>query len=529
MGQPTSASSSKKDDFYKAGLGEKKKETKKEIVRPSNVFVGYPGKEKNEYRVDNGAWQRRQPGKTQWTTITNEGSISELNKQFNKTVKPMAQAQKAQVANQAKRDSDLEQRLNQVVTGNLVSQDELSLRLSSDDAVAERLRNTFPGFKFTAKGGMSDRISVIAPTGATMELQLDNWNWNDDKKEAEGLKTFIRANSFTEAEKSSKKLDSIKSQRDKEIDVATNKLAAEGLMDRTQKFLDNPLAPQDPMALVKQTPVAEKEAKQISQKYQAPLKKAEGEYVKAKAEQFKDVYEMVRIDKSIDPKQAYAAIRRDDRDIKIVGDFYNNVQKSAVDLDKKQKEEQARINTLAEKVKSGEMTMEEYDAIVEESNASLAADAKKVAADLKSVSTASRAIDKSIGMNYVIEESRGSFGGGMAYKFVEGATAIPRLLSFGDMSKEDQDDLVKAITGGDTSTQYVESEKRGDFSKAMFSLAESLGVMASSAPLGALGAAARYAGFYGMSYYEMKDQLDEAQFYNKETGKTEKYLRLIKY
>lgn len=522
LAQPTSVSSTKEDDFYTGGLGEKKKETKKEIARPSNVFVGFPGKEKNEYRVDNGAWQRRQPGKTQWTTITNEGSISALNKQFNKAVKPMAEAQKAQVANQAKRVSDLEQRLNQVVTGSLVSQDELSLRLSSDDAVAERLRNAFPGFKFTAKGGMSDRISVVAPTGATMELQLDNWNWDDDKKEAEGLKTFIRANSFTDAEKSSKKLDSIKSQRDKEIDVATNKLAAEGLMDRTQKFLDNPLAPQDPMALVKQTPVAKKEEQAISQKYQAPIQKAEGEYIKAKNEQFKDVYEMIRIDKSIDPKQAYASIRRDDRDIKIIGDFYNNVQKSAYNLDKKQKEEQARINSLAEKVKSGEMTMEEYDAIVEESNASLAAEAKKVSADLKSVSTASRAIDKSIGMNYVIEESRGSFGGGMAYKFVEGATAIPRLLSFGDMSKEDQDELVKSITGGDTSTQYVESEKRGDFSKAMFSLAESLGVMASSAALPGIGKAARYAGFFGMSYYEMKDELDNAQFKNKETGKIEK-------
>ena len=70
LAQPTSASSSKKDDFYTGGLGEKKKEPK-EIARPSDVFVVYPGKEKNEYRVDNGTWQRRQPGKTQWTTITN--------------------------------------------------------------------------------------------------------------------------------------------------------------------------------------------------------------------------------------------------------------------------------------------------------------------------------------------------------------------------------------------------------------------------------------------------------------------------
>ena len=486
------------------------------------IYFGYQGKEKNEYRVKDGTWQRRQPGKKDWTTITNEGSINALNKEYGKSIKPMSEQQKSQVVNQAKRDADLEQRLNQVVTGNLVSQDALGARFSSDDAVAERLRQSFPGFEFTAQGGMSDRVNVVAPNGATMELKLDNWTWDGDKEEAEGLKTFIRINSNADVTKASQKIDSIQSQRKKEIDVATNKLAAENLLDRTQKFLEDPLAPVDPMELVKKVQEGEKIAKPIYQKYQAPLKEAKEEYVKAKAEQFRDVYEMTRADKSIDPKQAYAAIRRDDRDIKIIGDYYNNVQKSAVDFDKKKKEEQVRINQLAQKVKSGEMTMDEYEAIIQESNTTLAAEAKEIAANLKSVSTASKALDKSIGMNYVIEESRGSFGGGMAYKFVEGLTSIPRLLSFGDMSKEDQDNLVKAITGGDTSTQYVESSKRGDLAKSMFSLAESLGVMASSAPFGALGSAARYAGFYGMSYYEMKDQLDGAKFYNKETGEIEK-------
>jgi hypothetical protein len=265
LAQPTSGSSSKEaevkpdvkttvkkqDDFYKAGLGEEKKKPK-EIARPSNVFVGYPGKEKNEYQVKDGTWQRRQPGKSEWTTITNEGSISALNRQFNKTVKPMSEQQKSQVVNQAKRDADLEQRLNQVITGNLVSQDALGARFSSDDAVAERLRQSFPGFEFTARGGMSDRVDVVAPNGATMELKLDNWTWDGDKEEANGLKTFIRINSKGDTVKTSQKIDSIQSQRKKEIDVATNKLAAENLLDRTQKFLNNPLAPVDQMALVKQ-------------------------------------------------------------------------------------------------------------------------------------------------------------------------------------------------------------------------------------------------------------------------------------
>jgi len=488
------------------------------------IYFGYPGKEKNEYRIENGAWERRQPGATKWTTITDGVAIQALNKQFNKAVKPMSKQQQAEVVNRVKRDSELEGTLNQVVTGNLVSQDEMGLRFSGDSEVARRLKEAFPTYEFTAQGGMSDRLNVKAPNGATMELKLDNWTYDGDKDEAEKLKTFIRVTSNDKVTQASQKIDSIKSQRDKEIDVASNKLAAEGLMNRTQKFLENPLAPQEPMALVEQKAVGQQKQKELTQKYQAPLKEAEKNYVKAKSEQFRDVYEMTRINKDIDAEQAFASIRRDDRDIKIVGDFYNNVQKSASDLKVQQQQEQIRINQLAEKVKSGEMTMDEYNAIVEESNAKLAENAKKVSDDLKLVTASSRAIDKSIGMNYIIEESRGSFGGGLANKFVKGLTSIPRLLSFGDMSKEEQNALVEAITGGDTSTEYVESAKRGDLAKALFSTAESLGVMAASAPLGALGLAqvGSYAGFYGMSYYEMKDQLDEAQFYNKETKKVEK-------
>lgn len=488
------------------------------------IYFGYPGKEKNEYRIENGAWERRQPGATKWTTITDSVAIQALNKQFNKAVKPMSKQQQAEVVNRVKRDAELEGTLNQVVTGNLVSQDEMGLRFSGDSEVARRLKEAFPTYEFTAQGGMSDRLNVKAPNGATMELKLDNWTYEGDKDEAEKLKTFIRVTSNDKVTQASQKIDSIKSQRDKEIDVASNKLAAEGLMNRTQKFLENPLAPQEPMALVEQKAVGQQKQKELTQKYQAPLKEAEKNYVKAKSEQFRDVYEMTRINKDIDAEQAFASIRRDDRDIKIVGDFYNNVQKSASDLKVQQQQEQVRINQLAEKVKSGEMTMDEYDAIVEESNAKLAENAKKVSDDLKLVTASSKAIDKSIGMNYIIEESRGSFGGGLANKFVKGLTSIPRLLSFGDMSKEEQNALVEAITGGDTSTEYVESAKRGDLAKALFSTAESLGVMAASAPLGALGLAqvGSYAGFYGMSYYEMKDQLDEAQFYNKETKKVEK-------
>ena len=458
------------------------------------IYFGYPGKEKNEYRIKNGTWQRRQPGQTDWTTLTNETSITALNRQFKQSVGYVDANKKAQVANQTKRSMELETNLNKVVTPNLISQDDVSLKhmflgISSDEAVAEKLKQTFPGFSFTAKGGMSDMMTVKAPNGAVMDIRLDNWTYGGDKEEAQNLKDFIRINSKGAINQASKELDSIQSQKQKEIDVASNKMAAEGLMNRTQKFLDNPLEQPDPMALVKQAEQGKKVEGQITQKFEKPIQKAEEQYVKAKAEQFRDAYEMARINKSTNPEAVYSAIRRDDRDIKMVGDFYNQVQKSAVELKTKQQQAQAEINALAAKVRSGEMSMEEYQAVVDQANADLAADAKLVADNLKVVDTAQKSIAQSIGMNYVIEESRGSFGGGLAYKFTKGLTSIPRLLSFGEMSKEDQEKLVQQITGGDTTAAYVDSAKRGDLAKSMFSLAESLGVMAASAPLGALGAA----------------------------------------
>ncbi len=48
------------------------------------ILTGYPQKEDIEYNFDNGQWRKRKPGQTSWYNITNEGSISSLNKFFAK-------------------------------------------------------------------------------------------------------------------------------------------------------------------------------------------------------------------------------------------------------------------------------------------------------------------------------------------------------------------------------------------------------------------------------------------------------------
>lgn len=53
------------------------------------IFVGYPGKEANEYKVsDKGVWMKRPKGKGAWSVVTNEGSITSLNKKFSQDIDP---------------------------------------------------------------------------------------------------------------------------------------------------------------------------------------------------------------------------------------------------------------------------------------------------------------------------------------------------------------------------------------------------------------------------------------------------------
>jgi hypothetical protein len=52
------------------------------------VYTNYDEEKKdNEYRINDGNWQRKVPGATSWTTVTDEGAISGLNRRYSKEVK----------------------------------------------------------------------------------------------------------------------------------------------------------------------------------------------------------------------------------------------------------------------------------------------------------------------------------------------------------------------------------------------------------------------------------------------------------
>ena len=54
--------------------------------RNEKIFTGLPNKEKNEYKIEDGVWLRRQPGQDDWTKIYDETAVSYLNKNFNKNI-----------------------------------------------------------------------------------------------------------------------------------------------------------------------------------------------------------------------------------------------------------------------------------------------------------------------------------------------------------------------------------------------------------------------------------------------------------
>lgn len=61
----------------------------KQATTEKDVFIGFPGKEQNEYKLEDGQWKRRTPESNTWVTVTNAGSINALNNQFKKEAKPL--------------------------------------------------------------------------------------------------------------------------------------------------------------------------------------------------------------------------------------------------------------------------------------------------------------------------------------------------------------------------------------------------------------------------------------------------------
>ena len=469
------------------------------------VFTGYTGKEENEYRIRNNVWQRKQKGQDDWTDLYSQGSISALNKEFGQKVKYDAARDKFSGASedvQLKEKKYLDQNINSI-NSKLIGQEE--------EEVVNNLRKKFPRFTFNQEGTFTDELKVQAPNGEFTTISLDNFTDNDDNAQAQKLRGFIRTNSSKELASATSSLEETEKENEIKSGININMRKAKpgdreyisGVAENMQPFV------QDVSFVSKEEKYKTETAEKVARK----------EYAKQTSLVFADVYDRqkqsLKEGSRINDKEVVAelaALPKSNDAIRRANEYANDVNKSFKSYNSKIEELSKFSNDINQKLQSGEISEEEFNQVYKPQIETMSNDIKTTGENLKidatNLTNVDRAVNESVASQYIIDESQGSFGGGIAYKFVKGLTYIPRLIS-PEMDAKGQEELVRTIVGGGTTKDYMESEDRNDIAKTLFSLSESMGALASGAALG--GGAATYAAFYGQSYYEMKDELDQVE------------------
>ena len=145
------------------------------------TFVGYPGKEKNQYMISgDGNWMRKEPGQKEWHTLTDPTAVTALNRQFKQNVKVLPTDVAKKVTTENKIKTDFNRKLDTVITSKLTDE--------SEESIVDTLTKQFKGsgFTFSQEQVGSDRVLVTAPNGRDKKLIVtDNWTWKEDKEAAE--------------------------------------------------------------------------------------------------------------------------------------------------------------------------------------------------------------------------------------------------------------------------------------------------------------------------------------------------------
>jgi len=181
------------------------------------VFTNLPGKEKNEYRVINNVWQRKEPNK-EWTTVRDANAILYLNKYYKKNITP-----------------------NEGFEG-------ISSRLidNEEGTVTKYLKKNYGhlGFNFEESGAGKDRVTVVTEDGKNSEtFYLDNWTDSEDSAEAIRMKAWLKENIKTSDRERYNKIDSqisqIKNAKPKEkVDLTKDAFANQSAGIPTDLSLD---------------------------------------------------------------------------------------------------------------------------------------------------------------------------------------------------------------------------------------------------------------------------------------------------
>ena len=487
------------------------------------VFVGYPGKEQNEYKINNdGTWQRRTPENKTWVTVTNENSISALNNQFGQSAKKIEPEKISKIKEDNLYQSNFYANLKSI-NAQLIGGEE-------EEAV-DVLRRKFPLFTFNEINA-GDKIEITSPKGNKEQFTLDNWTWDKDKKISEEMIGWMEGNNLSPSEK--KQYANVRRANAEEAsfkypnigDTAAMKAMQEDMSLNLKKAINPndvtaPSLESTQYALEKEK--ANKKAKELRADWM-PIKSQKLNDIVNKYSEYTSYKGNVSEYEKTRAQAALGALASDKVEIGNVNKYQDDI-KYNIDSYKSKLNDTSFFNNLQNKYDNGEITEDQYNLDYTNRQKELIDQEKEIQNQIKISDGLIKNVNKSVGENYLIQETKGSIGGGLVLGAIKGVLSPVRLLAGSTgrkMSAAEYHEAVKEAISPlwdfDTSLEYLRSEERSDLTKAAFSVTESLGAMAPMVLSGGTtllgtGLLARGAmtatAFYPMSYYEMKDELEE--------------------
>jgi hypothetical protein len=553
------------------------------------VYSNYDEEKKdNEYRVNNNNWERKLPGSNSWNVITNEGSVSALNRRYSKNVKYTPELKlKKQEPKLVFAD----------VNTSLVSKTE-------EDAVGTLSKKYGKyGFSFEQSGFGTDYVTVYnKDKSKEITIGFDEKN----PEEALKLKTFLEQNASQE---NSSAYDKIKEKKNVTRDYENISAYDSSKMDQSKKkrekelsdYLDSEEYNNDFKSLsydemkeeVKDRISSLMRWRQTDPKMQGDLDKfykteAYKIYKQKKKEEFgaRDeridlLYTELQTAKASGNKSAVKNINSkitayltDDviqDQVKNYSIQLNDLDNSAKKLASDQKKYLQSVEEFNSRAKSGQMTQEEFDQnkkMLDDQAESLSTRADFLMSSGKSIQNNQKKLNVVAG-KYVTEKSKagGFFGGvvnslliGVSKSLVElpltmvASSESSKKYDYNMLSPEEKQfykdkgyseketknilsnerikDLKQKsrksiidITGSDQTTkEYMKSKDRGFFEKAIYGVAESTPAMF----MGTGGYAASFTGLAAQSYSSIEDEmLDDPDF--KTTSVKERAIVTVPY
>jgi hypothetical protein len=466
------------------------------------TYTGYEGKEGVEYKVRDGQWLKKEPGRKDFYVVTNKGSIEALNREFGENVGYSKGKDKYQrlVEDEAKLSEDkIEDNLS------IINSKFLSDGIDPEDNVVVELKKRFPELNFSTEGWGTSNVMISDPVSGRSKPFAIN---NEDERDAlvaNEMKSFIRSLYSEQTQKRTELR-----QEESRIQDIENRLVGLGQKQDPREQMEGvmPVIPTDKGEVKKSETVLDIiEGKQKA----AELR---GEIAKEAREDASDAFLKYK-NGEISATELGTFYANMESNTEVLKDYNNSLNDQKLITQEYKKEREAFEGYIADveaKLQSGEMTEEEYIRDHRDNIAFRAEHLRLKGEELELSAYNSRTLsnlaNKQAAANYLIQENKGSFLGAAGKKFTTGATQVVRGLAqmFTDerQAEEFQKFLIDEIAGYGTTEEYMGSEKRSDIEKASYSLFEMLGIMAGSGGTAAL----RNTGFFFQSYYEMNDELD---------------------